>query len=35
MNDDIDNHSESEEGINDANPSFTGNEFTFKKREPA
>jgi len=35
MNDDIGDHSESDEGINDNNPNFSGNEFVFKKRAPA
>ena len=32
MNDDID-HSESDEGNNQENPNFSGNEFIFKKRD--
>jgi hypothetical protein len=32
MNDNVDDRSESDEGNNQENPDFTGNQFAFKKR---
>jgi len=33
MNDEEIDHTESDEGVNDGNANFDGNEFTFKKRK--